>query len=66
MTDNVDPVLMGIISRSMKQLYIDHARKKGATEDWIKSLENLDWQSVCYAIGVCYGDPETPKKDKAQ
>jgi hypothetical protein len=45
----------------MKDIYMDHARKQGASEDDVTRLKNLDWRAVCLVVGVLYGEPELPK-----
>ncbi len=56
-SDELDHVLLDILERGMKQIYINHARNKGASEEWLKTLEPLGSTSVAFAVHVIYGDP---------
>ena len=57
-----ESILYDLVSRGMKDIYMDHARKQGASEDDVARLKNLDWRAVCLVVGVLYGEPELPKE----
>ena len=55
--NELDTVIVGIIERNMKLIAWEHARKSGATEEWIASTEKLSSRSVWQVVTALYGDP---------
>lgn len=55
--DKLDPVLLNMLEKGMKQIYINHARKHGATEEWLATLEPMGSMSVAHVVRVLYGEP---------
>jgi hypothetical protein len=58
----LDPILLRIVSRGMKDLYMNHARKQGASEEDVARLNDMDWRVVCQVVGILYGEPDLPKE----
>ena len=60
-----DEVLINMVEKGMKQIYINHARKCGASEEWLEFVKDLGSISLAIAVGVLYGDPtdSSPKEE---
>jgi len=53
-----DPVFLDIIKRTMIESYIGHARKKGASEEWLEKVRAInDSFMIVSVIEICYGRP---------
>lgn len=55
--EEFDLVLLNVLEKGMKQIYINHARKSGATEEWINSIETLGSMTVAHIVSIIYGEP---------
>ena len=55
--EEYDQVLLDILERGMKEIYLNHARKMGATDEWIDSIKDSGSFSIAQVVSVIYGDP---------
>ena len=59
--NELDQVMLGILKRSMDQMFeqlIDHARSKGAEEDWLNRIRQLDQRVAWGILELFYGAPD--------
>lgn len=50
MTEEVDPILAGVISRTIKQMCLHHARQNGAMPHTIEMLEKIEAPSTLVTV----------------
>jgi hypothetical protein len=51
-------ILEELVDRGMKQMAINHAKEKGATDEWLSGLDDLESQVVWRVVTLLYGEPE--------
>lgn len=56
----INNLLTGIVNRSMKNMMIEHARSRGASEAWIDGLKDMHARTVHQVVSLIYGEPEAP------
>lgn len=64
MTEQTKPekVLWPIVERMMDSMIIKHALDKGATQEWIDSLADLNPATRYMVIVIIWGEPEMVKR----
>ena len=54
----VDTIILNLIKRNLKEMAIHWARKNGADEVWIQSLDKYNEFFIYEIIVMLYGEPK--------